>query len=295
MPSGPGTPTLDQLQVFVHVVDAGSFTAAARKLNRALSVISYTVSNLEAQLGLNLFDRTSSRRPQLTEAGRVVLAEARSVVGGVDALRARVAGMLQGLEGELHVVLDSLLSRTHVVDALTAFSREYVSVQLHLHVETLGAVAGLVLDGSAAVGISGPFTAVLDGAAAKQRRQPADGAGRRLPASFGHRAAGRPPARRQPRPRPARHLRPVALHGRAGFQRQRQPYLAVGGTVLQAHAASRRDGLGHDAAGHGGRRHRERRARPARDPGRGRVRLQAGRDLPHRHAAGAGRLLARRM
>ena len=162
MPSGPGTPTLDQLQVFVQVVDAGSFTAAARTLNRALSVISYTIAHLEAQLGVSLFDRTSSRRPQLTEAGRVVLAEARSVVGGVDTLRSKVAGMMQGLEGELCVALDSLLSRARVVDALTAFSKEYPSVKLHLHMETLGAVAGLVLDGSAVIGISGAFTAGLD-------------------------------------------------------------------------------------------------------------------------------------
>ena len=157
MSSAPGTPTLDQLQVLVQVVDTGSFTGAAKKLNRALSVISYTITNLEAQLGLSLFDRTSSRRPQLTEAGRVVLAEARFVIGGVGNLRAKVAGMLQGLEGELHVVLDSLLSRDRVVDALTAFSREYPSVKLHLHVETLGAVAGLVIDGIAAIGVSGPF------------------------------------------------------------------------------------------------------------------------------------------
>ncbi len=162
MPSAPGTPTLDQLQVFIHVVDAGTFTGAARKLNRALSVISYTVSNLEAQLGLALFDRTTSRRPRLTEAGRVVLAEARAVVRGVDALRAKVADLSQGLEGELHVALDSLLSRERVVDALTAFAHAFPSVRLHLHVETLGAVASLVLEGSATIGVSGPFTAGLE-------------------------------------------------------------------------------------------------------------------------------------
>ena len=159
MPSAPGIPTLDQLQVLVQVVEAGSFTGAAKKLNRALSVISYTISNLEAQLGVSLLDRTSSRRPQLTEAGRVVLAEARSVLGGVGNLRAKVAGMMQGLEGELHVVLDCLLPSERVVDALTAFRDEYPSVALFLHGETLGAVANLVLNKTAVVGISGPFTA----------------------------------------------------------------------------------------------------------------------------------------
>ncbi len=162
MPSGPGTPTLDQLQVLIHVVEAGSFTAAARRMNRALSVVSYTIGNLEAQLGVVLFDRATSRKPQLTEAGRVVLAEARLVVGGVSTLRAKVAGMSQGLEGELHVVLDCLLPPTRVIDALSAFRDAFPTVKLTLHMETLGAVAHLVLEKAATVGISGPFTAAID-------------------------------------------------------------------------------------------------------------------------------------
>jgi hypothetical protein len=76
MSSAPGTPTLDQLRVFLTVVDVGSFAGAARKLGRATSVISYSIANLEAQLGVLLFDRESTRKPQLTEAGRTVLSDA---------------------------------------------------------------------------------------------------------------------------------------------------------------------------------------------------------------------------
>jgi NAD(P)-dependent dehydrogenase (short-subunit alcohol dehydrogenase family) len=50
--SDPGTPTFDQLRVFLTVTDVGSFAGAARKLNRATSVISYTIINLESQLGV---------------------------------------------------------------------------------------------------------------------------------------------------------------------------------------------------------------------------------------------------
>ena len=57
MSSDPGTPTLDQLRVFLTVVDVGSFAGAARRLGRATSVISYSIANLEAQLGVSLFDR----------------------------------------------------------------------------------------------------------------------------------------------------------------------------------------------------------------------------------------------
>lgn len=75
----PKQPTLDQLQIFLAIVETGSFAAAARRLGRATSVISYAIANLEAQLGLELFDRGAARTPQLTEAGRAVLADARSI------------------------------------------------------------------------------------------------------------------------------------------------------------------------------------------------------------------------
>ena len=115
MPSDPGTPTLDQLRVFLTVVDVGSFAGAARKLGRATSVISYSIANLESQLGVSLFDRESTRKPQLTEAGRTVLSEARTVANGVSGLRAKVKGLLQGLEAEVHLAIDvMMLSLIHI-------------------------------------------------------------------------------------------------------------------------------------------------------------------------------------
>ncbi|HEY6257353.1 MAG TPA: LysR family transcriptional regulator [Xanthobacteraceae bacterium] len=157
MASDPGTPTLDQLKVFLTVIDGGSFAAAARKLNRATSVVSYAIANLEAQLGVSLFDRYTTRKPQLTQAGRAVLAEARMVANGVDGLRAKVKGLLQGLESEVHLVLDVMLPTARVVDALTAFRAEFPTVTLRLHMEALGAVTQLVLDRVATVGVSGPL------------------------------------------------------------------------------------------------------------------------------------------
>ena len=74
--NNPGTPTFDQLRIFLTIVDTGSFAAAGRKLNRAVSVISYGIANLEAQLGVLLFEREGTRKPQLTVAGRALLAEA---------------------------------------------------------------------------------------------------------------------------------------------------------------------------------------------------------------------------
>ena len=61
--------SLDQLTTFVTAAEAGSFSAAGRKLGRAQSVVSQNLANLEAQLGLQLFDR-SGRYPALTPACR---------------------------------------------------------------------------------------------------------------------------------------------------------------------------------------------------------------------------------
>ncbi len=157
MSSGPGTPTFDQLRVFLAVVDTGSFAAAGRRLNRAVSVISYGVANLEAQLGLSLFDREGTRKPKLTVAGHAVLAEARAVASGIDGLRAKVKGLLDGLEAEVNLAVDVMLPSERLGRVLRAFSEAYPTVTLRLHVEALGAVTALVLDRRAVIGISGPL------------------------------------------------------------------------------------------------------------------------------------------
>ncbi|HWU78634.1 MAG TPA: LysR family transcriptional regulator [Caulobacter sp.] len=161
--ASPGVPTLEQLRVFLAVVDAGSFAGAGRRLNRAISVISYGVSNLEDQLGLKLFDREGSRKPQLTEAGRAVLAEARGISLGVDGLRAKVKGLLDGLEAEVDLAVDVMLPTDRLGRVLREFATAFPTVSLRLHVEALGAITALVLDRKAVVGISGPLAAGVEG------------------------------------------------------------------------------------------------------------------------------------
>jgi len=161
--SNPGTPTLDQLRIFLAIVDTGSFAAAGRRLNRAVSVISYGIANLEAQLGLTLFEREGTRKPKLTVAGRAVLAEVRAVAQGIDGLRATVKGLLEGLEAEVDLAIDVMLPPERVGRVLRAFAAEFPTVQLRLHVEALGAITAMVLDRKAAIGISGPLAAGIEG------------------------------------------------------------------------------------------------------------------------------------
>jgi DNA-binding transcriptional LysR family regulator len=161
--ASPGIPTFEQLRVFLAVVDTGSFAAAGRKLNRAVSVISYGIAHLEAQLGIRLFDREGTRKPVLTVEGRAVLAEARTIGEGMDGLRAKVKGLLEGLEAEVNLALDVMLPPARIATILRGFNHEFPTVSLRLHVEALGAITAMVLDQRAVIGISVPVAAGVEG------------------------------------------------------------------------------------------------------------------------------------
>jgi DNA-binding transcriptional LysR family regulator len=158
----PRAPTLDQIAVFLAIVETGSFAAAARKLGRANSVISYAVANLEGQLGVTLFARSGTARPKLTDAGRAILADSRGLAIALDGLLAKARGLTSGLEAEVSLVVDVMWPAKKLVRALDEFRKRYGTVALRLRVEALGAVTQAVMDGSAVFGISGPLPFASD-------------------------------------------------------------------------------------------------------------------------------------
>src|SRR5690606_20733703 len=117
-------------RIFLAVAEQGSFNRAAKKLGRALSVVSYGIAALEAQLGVRLFEREGSRRPVLTDAGRALLADARSVADETDALMARARGIRQGLETELSLAVDVMLPSSVVARVLHDFQAVFPTVDL---------------------------------------------------------------------------------------------------------------------------------------------------------------------
>ena len=73
----------DSVQVFLAVLDRGSFSAAARALSRVPSAVSMTIAHLEAELNVQLFDR-SGREPRPTAAARALGPPARPLAGQVE-------------------------------------------------------------------------------------------------------------------------------------------------------------------------------------------------------------------
>jgi len=151
-----GQPSIDQLRIFLAVVEAGSFNGAARRLARAISAISYGIAQLETLLDLRLFEREGSRRPELTPAGRALLPAARAVAGDMDALLAKAHDYHQGLEAELTLVIDVMYPAPVLAVLLREFTLAFPTVDLRLHVEALGAVSAMLLDRRADLGVSGP-------------------------------------------------------------------------------------------------------------------------------------------
>jgi DNA-binding transcriptional LysR family regulator len=148
--------SLDQLRTFIAAADEGSFSAAGRRLRRAQSVVSQTLANLEGQFGVKLFDRRG-RFPVLTDQGRALLADARTVAGNVDLLKARAKSLAGGLEPELSVAVDVIFPPAPFAAAIATFQQKFPSTLLRFDVES-SAVVEPVLDGHCGVGVAGSWS-----------------------------------------------------------------------------------------------------------------------------------------
>lgn len=151
-----GEPSLDQLRIFLAVAEHRSFGGAAKVMGRAVSAVSYGIAQLEAQLALTLFDREGSRRPVLTAAGEGLLAEARAIADGVDALLAKARSLHAGQEPSLTLVVDVMVAGEVTAHVLGEFRRMFPTCALTLQIEGLGAVAACLIEGDADIAIGGP-------------------------------------------------------------------------------------------------------------------------------------------
>lgn len=129
--------TLDQIRTFVTIADSGSFRSAAQKLSRVQSGVSATIANLEAALGVELFDR-SGYKPALTPQGQVLLGNARDIILRVDVLRAQARGFAHGVETELAIAVDTLFPMQEVARAISLMRLEYPAVAVRVWSEAMG-------------------------------------------------------------------------------------------------------------------------------------------------------------
>jgi DNA-binding transcriptional LysR family regulator len=121
----------DNIAIFLSVLDHGSFSAAARALGRVPSAVSMAIGHLEAELGLQLFERTS-REVRPTESARALEAEARQMAGQLRRLQAHALSLHQGLEQRLTLAIAPELLSAAWSDPLARLAEEFPSLEVEV-------------------------------------------------------------------------------------------------------------------------------------------------------------------
>src|SRR6476646_3931123 len=125
---------MDQLaaiKVFVAIADAGSLSAAGRRLSMPLTTVSRHLAALEDEVGTRLIIRTT-RDLALTETGRNYLESCRRILAELDAARLRVMGEQDEPQGELAITAPVAFGRLHVLPIVTAFLKTSPRVAVRL-------------------------------------------------------------------------------------------------------------------------------------------------------------------
>ena len=140
--------TPEALTMLQTIAQKGSFAAAARALHLVPSALTYRVRQLEDALDVLLFDR-SSRQAKPTAAGQELLREATRLLDDMDAVANRVRRVATGWEAVLTVAVDSVVSRSVVMDLCASFLTLGAPTRLRLRYETLSGTLAALTSGQA--------------------------------------------------------------------------------------------------------------------------------------------------
>jgi DNA-binding transcriptional LysR family regulator len=122
---------LEAMSVFAAIVDGGSLSAAGRRLNVPLATVSRKLADLEAHLKTRLITR-STRKLELTDAGRDYLEVCRQILEQVDEAERAASGAYARIKGQLVVAAPIVLGRLHVVPVAAAFLETHPEVDIQL-------------------------------------------------------------------------------------------------------------------------------------------------------------------
>lgn len=121
----------EQVELFLAVLDHGSFSGAARALRRVPSAVSMGMANLEAELDLVLFDR-GGREPQPTAAARALEPQARMLAAQRKQLQAQALALTQGLEPRLALAIAPELLSAAWSEPLATLAREHPLLEVEV-------------------------------------------------------------------------------------------------------------------------------------------------------------------
>ncbi|WP_323114298.1 LysR family transcriptional regulator [Pseudomonas guariconensis] len=121
----------DNIQLFLTVLDRGSFSAAARVLQRVPSAVSMAIGNLEAELGYPLFER-GAREARPTAQARALEPHARLIAEQLGLLQAHALELSQGLESRLAIAVAPNIDQRRLLSAIATLSERYPLLDIEL-------------------------------------------------------------------------------------------------------------------------------------------------------------------
>ena len=161
------TLTPEALAMLQTIGSTGSFAAAARALGLVPSALTYRVRQIEDALDVLLFDR-SSRQARMTEAGAELLREGGRLLNEIDAVANRVKRVATGWESQFTIAVDTIISKTTVMELCEAFYALSPPTQIRLRDETLSGVMEALTSGQADLAIgAGPDSNNVSGVQSK--------------------------------------------------------------------------------------------------------------------------------
>jgi DNA-binding transcriptional LysR family regulator len=155
--------TLRQLEAFVTVADTRNFTRAAQRLRAAQSAVSLLVKELEADLGLRLFDRTT-RRVELTGPGLEFRAYAEKLLADLDHAVRHTAELVERKRGRMAVAAPPYLATVLLPRVIAEFQADYPGVRVTLIDARTDQIVARVMGGEADIGV-GTFSPEEEGIA----------------------------------------------------------------------------------------------------------------------------------
>lgn len=137
----------DSLSIFLSVLDSGSFSAAARKLGRVPSAVSMAIAQLEAELDLTLFDR-STRKALPTAAALALEPQARQVICQLNLLDAQALQLHKGLEQRLSIAIAPELQTGRWGEPLATLAEEFPGLEIEVRSATQAEAVRMLHEGA---------------------------------------------------------------------------------------------------------------------------------------------------
>jgi DNA-binding transcriptional LysR family regulator len=144
--------SLEQWSMFINVVEEGSFQAAADKLLKSQSSISYAMQKMQQGLGVKVFEH-KGRKAVLTDAGQLMLQRAKDLIHAANAAEKVATDFSEGWEPQIGLVLNDMFPKHILHAALKEFGEQCPQTRLEIYVEVLSGVDDKLRHGEAQIAI----------------------------------------------------------------------------------------------------------------------------------------------